>query len=78
MMPCRDTRNPVSICIVLRAFTGQDFFAYILMRVRGVSPAEAIAALTDMRPVTAEQVGDDRIVLAEEVFQAQFAESPQD
>ena len=43
------------------------FFAYILLRLMGHDPTAALAALTALRQVTADQVGDERITLAEEV-----------
>lgn len=46
------------------------FVIYVLLRYRGL-PAEAAAAeVAALRPVTAEQVGTDRLALAETKFQA--------
>lgn len=44
------------------------FFAYLLLRLGGLDPNAALMALTDLRPVTAEQVGEDRIELAESLL----------
>ena len=41
------------------------FLAYILLRLMGYDPAAALAALAALRAVTADQVGDERITLAE-------------
>lgn len=46
------------------------FFVYILLRLRGASRDEALQALRTMRPVTAEQVGAERIDLADEIIAA--------
>ncbi|MGI9408059.1 MAG: protein-tyrosine phosphatase family protein, partial [Hyphomicrobiaceae bacterium] len=43
------------------------FFVYFLLRLTGLERAEALAELTDLRPVTAEQVGDERLDLADEM-----------
>ena len=43
------------------------FFATILLRLCGLSAADARAELARIRPVTAEQVGEDRLALADEV-----------
>ena len=42
------------------------FFAYLVLRLRGLDRNAALAELAAIRPVTAEQVGDERIELAEE------------
>lgn len=44
------------------------FFAYLLLRSSGWMADEAADYLATLRPVTAEQVGEDRIALAEEMF----------
>ena len=41
------------------------FFAYVLLRARGMEAEDAERALGDLRSVTANQVGDERIELAE-------------
>lgn len=41
------------------------FFAYILLRLMGFDAAAALNELAELRGVTANQVGDDRIKLAE-------------
>ena len=43
------------------------FFAHVLLRLSGFSADGADAELARIRPVTAEQVGADRIALAEEM-----------
>ncbi len=52
------------------------FVAYLLLRRSGLSPDEAMAGLRDLRDVTAEQVGEARIALAEEKFLAWQAGGP--
>lgn len=49
------------------------FVAYLLQRRRGLSPADARQQLSDLRPVTAEQVGDERLALAESMLQTWLA-----
>jgi len=46
------------------------YVAYLLSRRSGRTEEEAMAHLRDLREVTAEQVGEARIALAEEVFRA--------
>ena len=41
------------------------FFAYLLLRLRGLDRDAALTELAAIRPVTAEQVGDERIELAD-------------
>jgi hypothetical protein len=41
------------------------FFAYAILRAGGMSAGDALAALHELRRVTAEQVGENRIALAE-------------
>ena len=43
------------------------FFAYILLRASGLDAAATRAKLAGIRPVTAEQVGEDRLELAERI-----------
>lgn len=43
------------------------FFAYVLLRVSGLDADAARAKLAEIRPVTAEQVGEDRLELAERI-----------
>jgi protein-tyrosine phosphatase len=43
------------------------FFVYVWLRLLGKSRDEALAALTNLRPATAEQVGEDRIDLGDEL-----------
>lgn len=45
------------------------FFAYLLLRADGWTQADATRHLAQLRPVTADQVGDERIALAEQMFQ---------
>lgn len=45
------------------------YAAYLLLRYRSLGPEEAVEELRRLRPVTAEQVGADRIALAETRFQ---------
>lgn len=45
------------------------FVAYLILRRSGLTPDEAFRGLRDLREVTAEQVGEARIALAEEKFQ---------
>lgn len=42
------------------------FVAYILLRILGAAPDEARSRLAGLREVTEDQIGDDRIALAEE------------
>ncbi|MEO0448941.1 MAG: tyrosine-protein phosphatase [Pseudomonadota bacterium] len=44
------------------------FVAYLLLRYRGLSPQQARTEMGEMRAVTLEQVGEDRIALAESKF----------
>lgn len=44
------------------------FFAYALLRWRGASADEAKSALETIRPVTAKQVGEDRLALADKML----------
>ena len=46
------------------------FVAYLILRRSGLTPDEALSGLRELREVTAEQVGEERIALAEEKFQA--------
>lgn len=46
------------------------FIIYALLRYRGVPAAEALKEIERLRPVTAEQVGEDRIALAEDMFRS--------
>nr|WP_070961400.1 tyrosine-protein phosphatase [Hyphomonas sp. Mor2] len=46
------------------------FVIYALLRYRGLTPEAAKAEVARLRPVTSEQVGEDRVALAEEMFQA--------
>jgi len=43
------------------------FFVYVLLRLRGMERENALVELTNLRPVTAEQVGEARIDLADEL-----------
>lgn len=45
------------------------FVVYLLLRYRGLSADAASAELTRLRPVTSDQVGEDRLALAERRFQ---------
>ncbi len=44
------------------------FTAYLLLRYRGLNPDQALVELGTLRAVTLEQVGEDRIALAESKF----------
>lgn len=44
------------------------FFVYLLLRARGMNRDSAYEALKALRPVTAEQVGEQRLDLADEMF----------
>lgn len=44
------------------------FFAYLLLRSSGLEPDVAAAALAQCRAVTAQDVGEDRLALAERVL----------
>lgn len=44
------------------------FVAYLILRRSGLNPDDAMEGLRALRPVTAEQVGEDRIALAEAKF----------
>lgn len=44
------------------------FVAYALLRSRGASPDEARKQLADIRQVTLDQVGEDRLALADELL----------
>lgn len=46
------------------------FFVYVLLRLRGLSRNQAITELGNLRAVTAEQVGQDRLDLADELLQS--------
>ena len=46
------------------------FATYLLLRYRGLSPDQALVELKTLRAVTREQVGEDRIALAESKFEA--------
>lgn len=46
------------------------FMAYLLLRLKGLDSEAALVALAELRSVTADQVGDERIALAEEVAQS--------
>ncbi|MEM8972703.1 MAG: protein-tyrosine phosphatase family protein [Pseudomonadota bacterium] len=43
------------------------FFVYGLLRLQGMDSAQARAELARLRPVTAEQVGTERLELADEI-----------
>ena len=43
------------------------FFAYVLLRLRGLDRSAALRELAELRSVTAEQVGDERLDLADEM-----------
>lgn len=65
------SREPGAPIIYLHCSAGihrTGFVAYLLLRYRGLSPEQARAELGNLRAVTLEQVGDDRIALAEEKF----------
>ncbi len=51
------------------------FFAYVLLRLRGLERNVALGELAALRAVTAEQVGDERIDLADEMVAQLFASS---
>lgn len=46
------------------------FFVYILLRLRGANRDDGLEALHTLRPVTAEQVGAERLDLADEMIAA--------
>lgn len=50
------------------------FVAYLLQRRKGLSPDDARQKLGELRPVTADQVGEERLALAETRFQAWLSE----
>ena len=43
------------------------FFVYVLLRMRGLSRDDAFSELATLRAVTADQVGEDRLQLADDV-----------
>ena len=45
------------------------FVVYLLLRYRGFSADAALAEVATLRPVTSDQVGEDRLALAERKFQ---------
>ncbi len=45
------------------------FFTFLLLRLTGMDHTQALVELARLRPVTAEQVGEDRISLADEMAQ---------
>ncbi|MEM7426553.1 MAG: tyrosine-protein phosphatase [Pseudomonadota bacterium] len=45
------------------------FFVYVLLRLGGLEPDRARQRLADLRPVTAEQVGAERLQLADEIVE---------
>lgn len=46
------------------------YIVYALLRYRGLSPEAAREAIIELRPVTSDQVGEDRLALAEDNFSA--------
>jgi hypothetical protein len=46
------------------------FVIYALLRYRGLSPEAAAVEVANLRTVTSDQVGADRLALAEDMFQA--------
>ena len=44
------------------------FFAYALLRCMGLTSADAVETLAELRQVTADQVGADRLALADEML----------
>lgn len=53
------------------------FFAYLVLRMGGRSPADALTALNQLREVTAADVGESRIELAETLLGSDAFESLQ-
>ncbi len=45
------------------------YFVYLLLRLNGMTRKEALAELANLRVVTAEQVGTERIDLADEILE---------
>lgn len=45
------------------------FIVFLLLRYRGAAPDAARTEVAALRPVTSEQVGDDRLALAEALFE---------
>ena len=63
--------NPAAV-IYLHCSAGihrTGFVTYLLLRHRGLNAEEAETELARLRPVTADQVGSDRLALAEEMFE---------
>ncbi|MGI9379647.1 MAG: tyrosine-protein phosphatase [Methyloligellaceae bacterium] len=49
------------------------FFVYLLLRFRGLNGDQAYDGLKDLRPVTAEQVGEERLELADNLIAKHFS-----
>ena len=60
--------NPVVYLHCSAGIHRTGFFAYLLLRVKGEAPDQAVATLEKLRTVTAQQVGEERIALAEEML----------
>ena len=65
--PSTDTPEPRLYFHCSAGIHRTGFFAYVLLRLRGLDRAEALHELSALREVTAAQVGDERIDLADEV-----------
>ena len=64
----KTTEDP---CIYFHCSAGihrTGFFVYVLLRLQGLSTEQARTALANLRAVTAEQVGPDRLALADEMI----------
>ena len=65
----RDRPNAVIYLHCSAGIHRTGFVIYALLRYRGLAPEAATAEVANLRPVTSEQVGEDRLVLAENMFQ---------
>ncbi|MEO1407492.1 MAG: tyrosine-protein phosphatase [Pseudomonadota bacterium] len=60
-----DVDNPTIYLHCSAGIHRTGYVAYIILRLMGLSEIEALQALNELRPVTADQVGEDRISWAE-------------
>lgn len=59
------TNNPKIYLHCSAGIHRTGYVAYIFLRIMGLSETGALRALNEIRPVTADQVGEERIALAE-------------
>ena len=63
-----DTESPRLYLHCSAGIHRTGFFAYMLLRLMGMDKEEATSKLVDLRSVTAAQVGDERLALAEDLL----------